>query len=140
MCLIWYYVSNGSPAVIWGPANETNTVSKPMAYSSLLHRCLPAERQTKMRRSAVDYLCPSSILVNRVRVSNRFETMYSTHGITNDLQYFIYPDRLIDIIKRNFHYTVCTGKVNNVIMQDKYGYIQNNYIDMQVTNHLAKSI
>lgn len=79
---------------------------------------LSTSRLTKMRRR-VSYLCPSLILViSHVRVTNKFETMCSTHVISYDWEYLNDPYSLIDVIKWNFHYTVCTCNIN-VIMQDR---------------------
>lgn len=118
MCL-WYYVLNGPSAEFW--VTQTKPIShlklNVWPYSTILLRCPPADL-TKMRRRAF-YLCPSLILViNHVRVTNKFETMCSTHVISYDWEYLNDPYSLIDVIKWNLHYTVCTCNIN-VIMQDR---------------------
>lgn len=96
MCL-WYYVLNGPSAEFWV------TQTKPTLHLNVFHR--PHTPPTKMRRRA-SYLCPSLILViNHIRVTNRFKTMCSTRVISYDWQYLTHPDSLIDVIKRNFHAT-----------------------------------
>lgn len=82
MCL-WYYVLNGPSAEFWVTQTKPISHLNVWPYSTILLRCPPADL-TKMRRRAF-YLCPSLILViNHVRVTNKFETMCSTHVISYD--------------------------------------------------------